>query len=193
MKYIIIFIAVMSFLSCCKKEELPSICDDLGYNENPKKFEEGFYMNGIFNGKNWKADNAGYRLDTKGMGFGNFNECGLVKYSCSINNIKIDNSKQTITDAFLFFNYGQIDEIVTSQDYDSLVVSQDFENYIIFDYVTPDTSIVEGRFQLHLTKRWCFEYNNGTLEGCDSPPDYLGGEPKDIIITNGRFRLKREH
>ncbi len=191
MKYL--FLILVGFLLlACEKEEPYNICDDLGFNPNPPpKFEQGFYMTGLWNGKDWKPYIAAFAVVSSRLGFGDLNRCNLLKYSCGIDDIAFVNTKQTITKSRLYFNYGQIDEIVTSQYYDSLVVSPDFENFIIFDYIAPDTSIVEGRFQLHLTKRWCFTFDDGTLAGCDTPPDYIDGEPKDIIITDGKFRIKR--
>lgn len=175
---------------CCSREGIPAVCEDLGYEPNPVKFTEGFYMQGILNGKPWSADYAGYSLVHNGIYFREYNKCGLVKYLANFSHFKFVNSTQDLTKAELYYNYGQIDEVVLSQTYDSLVTTSRFKNTLIFDYIAPDTAVVEGRFQFHLTKSVCFYYSDGSLGGC-RPPDYLDGEPKDIIITDGKFRLKR--
>jgi hypothetical protein len=55
------------------------------------------------------------------------------------------------------------------------LVTNTIENYLEFTYLSPDSSIIEGRFQVHLVKR-----------GYQPDP----GEPDAIIIKNGKFRLK---
>lgn len=181
----------------CSDDGIPDECFDRGYNENPESFDENFYFKGILNGKEWEAKNGVfYFVDDSGFNFTvhNTNSCGLDELTFySYSNISKYSFVQINIDPPIkaIFNYGGLNEYVFSQEYDSLVVSQEFDNFLIFDHVTPDTSIVEGRFQLHLTKRWCKEFDNGRLEGCDTPPDYIDGEPKDIIVTDGQFRLKR--
>lgn len=189
MRYLIFFF-ICSVWWCCSREGIPAVCEDLGYEPNPAKTPEGFYMQGILNGEPWSADYAGYSLVHNGIYIIQYNRCGLPKYLASFEQIKFVPSAQDFTKARLTYNYGQIDELVTSQTYDSLVTTPRFKNTLIFDYIAPDTAVVEGRFQFHLTKSVCFYSNVGTLIGC-SPPDYLDGEPKDIIITDGKFRLKR--
>ncbi len=204
MKYL--FLILVGFLLlACEKEEPYNICDDLGFEPNPKRFDKGFFVQGTLNGKSWAADNGGIVRSTDTLGnttinvaFTKNNSCNLpdlifydfntpdgfvLSHFYKINEININPPIRAA------FNYGQIDEIVISQEYDSL--STKFENYIIFDYVAPDTSIVEGRFQFHLTKAWCTYFSDGTLQRCLSP-DYQYGEPKHIIITDGKFRMKRE-
>jgi hypothetical protein len=192
MKYL--FFTLITLFFACTNDNIPSICDELGYDPNPEKFENGYFANYLWNGKYRNMDYGGFSIhDTiNGFGFGKINSCGLWYYSGGFAGYQfISQKKQKIDKAKLLFNYGGLNEVVTTQEYDSLVVSPDFENFMIIDFISADTSIIEGRFQMHLKKRWCTYWDKGTLQGC-MEPYYEVGEPKDIIITEAKFRLKSD-
>lgn len=205
MKYII-FIFLSWTILCCSDDNIPLECSDLGFDNNPELFENGFYVKGTINGSSWEAANGYFVIITDTLLERGISLCFADHNTCNLQNLIF---KDNITDGgwvnnylyefgtknvnppiYSIFNYGGLDEAAVSQEYDSLVISPAFENFIIFDYLSPDSTIIEGRIQLHLTKRWCKEFDSGDLVGCDTPPDYLDGEPLDIKIKDGEFRLQ---
>ena len=178
---IYVFVCFILLIGC---EKIPDICDELAYAETPE-ISDGFYMRGTLNGESWSAEYAEFAsILYKGqpefsLGGIIYNECGIPYYTVLL----FSRREQFDFDRFVneesssvFYNYGQIDEHVITPKYDSLIISNDFENFVDFDYVAPDTSIIDGRFQLNLTKRDRY---------------YEEGEPDNIKIENGEFRLER--
>lgn len=201
MKRIIFLISILYCTSCTKDsiidDDIPVECVELGFNSNPAIFEEGFFIRGKFNSKETNFDYGGISVDDREnkrpyFRFGNYNLCNLQHLNISFrNNFSTDNLGSIELDPSFeaVYNYGGVNELVLSQRYDSLILNSDFENFLVFDFINSDTTILEGRFQLHLTKSKCCYFDDGSLKVCQTP-DYFSDEPVDIKIENGKFRIR---
>lgn len=202
MHRIIVLISILCYASCSKEkiadDDIPVECIELGYNPNPVVIEKGFFINGEFNSIDLNFDYGGISFgDDENkrpyFRFGTYNSCNLqhlnIRYT---NGFSIDNLGSTEIDPSFqaVYNYGNANELLLSQRYDSLVLNSDFENYLVFDFINTDTTILEGRFQIHLTKSRCCYFDDGSLKVCRTP-DYFQAEPTDIKIRNGKFRISR--
>jgi len=74
------------------------------------------------------------------------------------------------------YNYGGAHELAVSPRYTVVVNSPDLTNHFLFSYLSPDSTVLEGEFEVHLIKKYTPEPN----------------EPDAIIIKNGKFRLKNQ-
>ncbi|WP_235297474.1 hypothetical protein [Portibacter marinus] len=189
--YLIILVLLFA---CSKEDRIPAICDTMGYDEEAIFFEEDFCAKSIYNGEKAEFDAGyfGYRHENDqpvgSIGLVRYNECNLLDFQLELHELKISFDKQIIDSTSAYFHYGAFEEVVTSSRYDSLIVTPDFENFIRFDYISLDSSVVEGHFQIKLTRRWCNYTSDGKLQRCEQPVfDY--NEPETIVIKDAKFRL----
>ena len=116
----------------------------MGYVENPKLFKKDFYLNGYLNDEYTEFDFAKFSVQPhiNGLAFVQYNSCGLISYTWGFSRYNISLEKQLIISSIFFYSYGTIDELVTSQEYDSLVVSPTLDNFMKLEYFSQYTSII---------------------------------------------------
>ena len=178
------FILSLAF-SCSKPEE----CDERSWTDFPR-LGQGFYMKGKMNGKPWEAASGfsgtggEYLTYTSPLKFDTtyYVLNGVVRTNCGdlINyvqftsevipqlNVKYPNPNFTFQ-----ATYSPSYEPSFSPKYDSILVTKDFENYLQFTSFSRDTSIVEGVFQVQLTRQ-----------------NIEPNEPKVIRFSNVKFRMR---
>lgn len=183
-------------MSCSDQER----CEELGFDENPMLFEDNFFLQATINDSPWEANwgriftnsknnfDDNLKLDIRGFNYGNCNLIDLILRLSFLDQVYSLNEKNLDPPFAAIFNYGGLNELVVSQRYDSLLTIPNFPNYLLIEKVDTLNSIMEGSFQLGLTKRYCFTFDDGTISGCNTP-DYLEGEPLNIIVTEGSFRM----
>ncbi len=87
---------------------------------------------------------------------------------------------------YAFNNLGVWGELAINQVYDSLLSS--YENNLVITEISEEDNFVSGNLNLHLTKRYC--NRPCWLDSCKlSQPVYEDFEPKDIHLTEVRFKL----
>lgn len=176
------FILFLAF-SCSKPEE----CEESSWT-GVRRLDQGFYMKGKMNEKPWEAvsgfsgtfvdrNPATLKVDTSDyyLNGGVHTNCGdLINYvqftSEVIPQLNVKYPNPNFTFQFVYSSY--YDFSLTSK-YDSILVTKDFENYLQFTSFSKDTSIVEGVFQVQLTRKI-------------TEPD----EPKVIRFSNVKFRMR---
>lgn len=178
------FFTLCLAFSCSKPEE----CEEPGWT-GIRRLDQGFYMKGKMNGKPWEAvsgfsGTGGEYLTYTTLKFDTTyyvlngvvrNNCGYlinyVQFTSEVIpqlNVKYPNPNFTFQST-----YSPSFEPSFSPKYDSILVTKDFENYLQFTSFSKDTSIVEGVFQVQLTRKI-------------TEPD----EPKVIRFSNVKFRMK---
>ncbi|WP_353482826.1 hypothetical protein [Haliscomenobacter sp.] len=176
------FVILTLAFSCSKPEE----CDERSWTDFPR-LDQGFYMKGKMNGKSWEAA-SGFsgtgvdvntiisELDTTYVLSGVVrNNCGdLINYVQFTSEVIPQLNVKYINPNFTFQStYSPSYEPSFSSKYDSILVTKDFENYLQFTSFSKDTSIVEGVFQVQLTRKI-------------TEPN----EPKVVRFSNVKFRMK---
>ncbi len=176
------FILTVAF-SCSKPEE----CNERSWTDFPR-LDQGFYMKGMMNGKPWDAasgfSGTGGEINPITLKFDTtyYALNGVVRTNCGdlINYVEFTSEvipqlrvKYPNPNFTFQFSYDQSYESYLSPKYDSILVTKDFENYLQFTSFSKDTSIVEGVFQVQLTRQ-----------------NIEPNEPKVIRFSNVKFRMK---
>ncbi len=154
-----------------------------GFIEQMPRSEE-FFIQGELNGESFDLDSPFFNFpDQCGTFFTigglEYDKCGQIEFGVQF--VLFDETPRDISridnpNFGLTFNFGAITTPVTTPPFDSLITSQGIENFIEIDFLSADSTFMEGTFEFHAIKK----ANTWSRET----------EPEEIRIRNGIFRLR---
>ena len=159
---------------------------ELGFVDRELRNDD-YYIQGEFNGEDWDLDNPVFTLPVQcatyfNIGGEEYDQCGQIDYFTTILRLESIPEQGILIEAPRFdlsFNYGDIHEPITTSSYDSIITDSEINSFVQIDLISDDFAVIEGQFAIHATRK-----SSGVLQD--------PSEPEEIVIRNGRFRLKNQ-